>query len=347
MDRMQIRWNGWGAAAHTDELATREDVWAWLAGELGMPTLLATPARTLEEITLAPPRLTAEQKQHFATTVGLENVHDDAYERAFHALGDSYHDLLRLRAGDLTSAPDAVLYPRGGDEVLALLSYASDNDLAVVPFGGGTSVVGGVSGAAQPFKATISLDLSGMNRMIDIDTHAGLATAETGIYGPALEKALGMNGVTLGHFPQSFEFSTLGGWIAHRGAGQSSHGYGRAEDWLVALKLATPRGLLTTQDFPPNAVGPDLKDIALGSEGVFGVITEATVRIQPCPGCAIIAAGCFAILRLARPPSAPRRLRDSASRCCGSPTPKRRGFTARSGRLEKRPASWTSCKAVI
>jgi alkyldihydroxyacetonephosphate synthase len=283
MDRTKIRWNGWGAVAHTDELAAREDVWAWLAGELGMPTLLATPARPLDEIALAPPRLTAEQKQHFETAIGPENVRADPYERAFHALGDSYHDLLRLRAGDLATAPDAVLYPRNGDDVLALLRYASDNDVAVIPFGGGTSVVGGVSGTAEPFRVAISLDLSAMNRVLNIDTQAGLATAETGIYGPALEKALAMNGVTLGHFPQSFEYSTLGGWIAHRGAGQSSHGYGRADDWLVALKLATPRGLVTTQDFPPNAVGPDLNDIALGSEGVFGVITDATVRIRHAP----------------------------------------------------------------
>ncbi|HEY1707892.1 MAG TPA: FAD-binding oxidoreductase [Rhizomicrobium sp.] len=283
MDRTKIRWNGWGAVARSDELAAREDVWAWLAGELGMPTLLATPARPLDEIALAPSRLTPEHKQHFETVIGADGVRTGPYERAFHALGDSYHDLLRLRAGDLAMAPDAVLYPRNGDDVLALLRYASDSDIAVIPFGGGTTVVGGVSGVTEPFKAAVSLDLSGLNRVLDIDTNAGLAVAETGIYGPALEKALGMNGVTLGHFPQSFEYSSLGGWIAHRGAGQSSHGYGRAEDWLVALKLATPRGLLATQDFPPNAVGPDLNDIALGSEGVFGVITEATVRIRPAP----------------------------------------------------------------
>jgi alkyldihydroxyacetonephosphate synthase len=283
MDRTKIRWNGWGYAAHKDELAAREDVWAWLAGELGMPHLLATPARPLEDITLAPSRLHAVQKQQLAILVGADRVRDDAYERAFHALGDSYHDLLRLRAGDLSTAPDAVVYPRSGDAVLAVLRHASDNGIAVVPFGGGSSVVGAVSGGSAAFGSVIALDLSGMDRVLSIDMEAGTATSDSGVYGPELEKALGAKGLTLGHFPQSFEFSTLGGWIAHRGAGQSSHGYGRAEDWLVALKMATPRGWLTTEDYPPNSVGPDLNDIALGSEGVFGVVTEATFRTRAKP----------------------------------------------------------------
>lgn len=283
MNRKQIRWNGWGWAAHKDELANREEVWSWLAGALGMPSLLATPGRSLEDIALAPSRLTSEQRAHLSNAVGPERLREDAYERAFHALGDSYHDLLRLRAGDLSAAPDVVVYPTGAEEVLSILQYASDQNIAVVPFGGGSSVVGAVSGTSGAFKSAITLDLSGMDRLLDVDLTAGSATAETGIYGPALEKALGAKGVTLGHFPQSFEFSTLGGWIAHRGAGQSSHGYGRAEDWLISVKLATPRGMLATEDFPPNSVGPDVNQIVLGSEGAFGVITEATFRIKASP----------------------------------------------------------------
>ncbi|HEX2592603.1 MAG TPA: FAD-binding oxidoreductase [Rhizomicrobium sp.] len=281
MDRKQIRWNGWGRADHHDEMAGREDVWAWLAHELGMPSLLVTPAHPLEDITLAPSRLSDEQKQALSGIAG--DLRDDVYERAFHALGDSYHDLLRLRGGDLSTAPDAVAYPRSGEAVLKLLAYASENGIAVVPFGGGSSVVGAVSGGSGPFKAAIALDTSGMDQLVSVDREAGTATAQAGIYGPALETALNADGITLGHFPQSFEFSTLGGWIAHRGSGQSSHGYGRAEDWLIALKMATPQGMIATEDFPPNSVGPDLNDIALGSEGVFGAITEATFRVRPVP----------------------------------------------------------------
>ena len=282
-DRTKISWNGWGWTAHKDEIAANEAVWSWLADELGMPSLLATPARPLEDIALAPSRLEPAEHAHFAQVLGEDRVRDNPLERAFHARGRSYHDLLYLRAGNLSTAPDAVLYPRGTEEVLSVLSFASDNGIAVVPFGGGTSVVGSVTGAAEGFKAVVSLDMSGMDRLIGVDAVSRTATAEAGVYGPALDKALRAQGVVLGHYPQSFEFSTLGGWIAHRGAGQQSRRYGRANDWLVSTKLATPRGLLTTEDFPGSSAGPRLTDLVLGSEGAFGVVTEATFHIQPTP----------------------------------------------------------------
>ncbi|MEJ0025234.1 MAG: FAD-binding oxidoreductase [Rhizomicrobium sp.] len=283
IERSRIRWNGWGWAAHADELAGREEVWTWLAGELGMPALLATPARPLESIALVPSRLPPEAAERFARIVGAERVTGEPFERGAHALGKSYHDLVRLRAGDLSNAPDAVLYPRGAEEVLGVLQAASELGVAVVPFGGGTSVVGGVTAAKGAFKSVVTLDLTGMDRVIAIDPVSLTATVEAGIYGPALEKALAAKGFTLGHFPQSFEFSTLGGWIAHRGAGQSSSGYGRSENWLVGAKLATPRGVLSVGGFPSSAAGPQLVDLALGSEGAFGVVTEATLRIRPVP----------------------------------------------------------------
>jgi len=283
IERGKIRWNGWGWSAHRDALAGREEVWSWLAQEVGMPSLLATPARRLEDIELPKPLLAPDARARLTAVVGEENVRDDAYERAFHALGRSYHDLLRLRAGDLSQAPDAVIYPRATEEVLVLLSLAAERDIAVVPYGGGTSVVGGVSANRGPFASLLTIDLSLMESMIDIDPPSRLATAQAGIYGPALENALEAKGLTLGHFPQSFEFSTLGGWIAHRGAGQGSSGYGRAHDWLAGAKLATPRGLLDTQRFPGSSAGPDLLSLVLGSEGVFGVVTEAALRLHAAP----------------------------------------------------------------
>jgi alkyldihydroxyacetonephosphate synthase len=283
IERSKLRWNGWGWAAHQDDLAARAEVWDWLAGELGMPSLLATPARPLDEISLAPSRLDPATRESLTAIVGPERVHDDKFERAFHALGQSYHDLLRLRAGDLSRAPDAVVYPRSSDEVLSLLAFASERSLAVVPYGGGTSVVGGVTAERGAFEAVIAVDLSGMNQVLGIDAEARTARAEAGIYGPALEKALQAQGFTLGHFPQSFEFSTLGGWIAHRGAGQQSNRYGKAEEWLLAATLATPRGSFATKDFPASAAGPRLTDLFAGSEGVFGIVTEATIRIHAAP----------------------------------------------------------------
>lgn len=283
MDHSKLRWNGWGLAAHTDPADTREEVWDWLGEELGMPSLLATPARPLDEMTLPPSRLAADEISGLVTVLGADRVHTDVFARAYHARGRSYHDLLHLRAGNLSALPDAVVCPRGAEEVLAVLMLADARRIAVVPFGGGSSVVGGVTAAANGFKAVITLDLSGMDQLLDVDPVSGTATAEAGITGPALEKALAGHGLLLGHHPQSFEFSTLGGWISHRGAGQLSGRYGRAEDWLVAAKLATPRGLLTTEDFPASAAGPRLSDLVVGGEGCFGVVTEATVRVKPLP----------------------------------------------------------------
>src|ERR1700754_2200613 len=171
-DRAKIKWNGWGWAAHREALTGREEIWTWLAEELGMPSLLATPARPLEDIVPAPPRLDEATRAKLVEMLGLDRVRDDAYERAFHALGRSYHDLLRLRSGDLSTAPDAVLYPRAAEEVLALLAFCSERDIAVVPYGGGTSVVGGVSGAPGAFPAVVTLDMSGMDRLTEVDTTA-------------------------------------------------------------------------------------------------------------------------------------------------------------------------------
>jgi alkyldihydroxyacetonephosphate synthase len=283
IDHRTIRWNGWGWTAHKDRLAENELFWSWLATELGMPALLATPSRPLESITIPPSRLTTEHRARFVEILGAERVCDDAFERAFHALGRSYHDLIRLRAGDLSSVPDAVLFPRTTEEVRATLAAAGEGGVAVVPYGGGTSVVGAVAADPGKFKSVVTLNMSEMDRVIDIDAQSMTATFEAGIYGPALEKALQAKGLTLGHYPQSFEFSTLGGWIAHRGAGQGSNRYGRAEDWLVGAKVVTPRGVLQTGGFPASSTGPRLNDLVLGSEGVFGIITEATVRLHALP----------------------------------------------------------------
>jgi len=281
LDRHKLRWNGWGWRDHPDDLSGREEVWAWLAGELRMPALLLTPALPLEDARLPPSQLTEQDRRVLARIVGAEHFHDDLYERALHARGRSYHDLLRLRAGDLSDAPDAVVYPATTEQVLMLLAYASERGVAVIPYGGGTSVVGGVTGRNGAQRPSITIDLSRMDQVEHIDPDSLILRAQAGIYGPALEKALARHRLTLGHFPQSFEFSTLGGWIAHRGAGQQSNRTGKAEDWLVAADLATPRGLLRERAFPASAAGPRLTDLIAGSEGTFGIITSATVRVHP------------------------------------------------------------------
>lgn len=285
-DRRKLRWNGWGLAHAGFEFGPREpEVWRWIATVLGRKEFARTPAVPLPEIDLAAPRLDAKTIEGLAAIVGHDHVKQDRYERAFHARGKSYYDLLKLRAGDLgENVPDAVVYPEDFDEVQALVSWASSHGVALVPFGGGSSVVGGVTAQRREGQAgVVTVDMTRMNRLLALDEVSHTATLEAGVYGPDLEAQLKARGYTLGHYPQSFEFSTLGGWIAARGAGQQSNRYGKAEKWLLGAKLATPRGPWTTEQFPASAAGPNLNQLVLGSEGTLGIVAEATVRVHPVP----------------------------------------------------------------
>jgi alkyldihydroxyacetonephosphate synthase len=285
VERSNTRWNGWGWTEQPDELTHNDRVWDWMAQTLGMEALLATPPVPLEDILLPRTMLPTAALNALSEVVGEGWVKLSREERASHARGKSYHDLLYLRAGDLTtSAPDAVVYPGDPFETLEVVQRCADLGVAVIPTGGGTSVVGGVTAfPGEGHSAVIVLDTTRMNRVLTIDEEAMTAVVEAGIYGPDLEAQLAEHGYTLGHYPQSFEFSTLGGWIAARGAGQQSGKYGKAENWLVCAKLATPKGFWTTECFPASAAGPDMNDLVLGSEGTLGVITEATVKIHRMP----------------------------------------------------------------
>jgi alkyldihydroxyacetonephosphate synthase len=274
MEQVQTRWNGWGAPGHDDSLAANEAAWRWLAQAFAMPALLATPARNLSDITLPPSRLDSNAQAKLVAVLGAFGVQMDAFERARHAAGRSLEDLLRLRAGDLSAAPDAVLYPRNEADVLAVLKVCSELEIAVVPFAGGT---GDVVFARGAYGAVVALDLSELNRVSTVDTVSGLAEAEAGIIGPELERQLAAHGMMLGHRPGSFEFSSLGGWIAQPSAGQEASRYGEVGDWLCGVRVATPRGLMI-----PSGL-PDLKHLMPGSRGTLGVITGATVRIRALP----------------------------------------------------------------
>jgi alkyldihydroxyacetonephosphate synthase len=284
INRGTLRWNGWGAHERAFEFGEHADaVWAWLGSELGIAAFELRPAVDLDTLVLPEPTIAADTREALEAIVGREWVRIDPYERAFHARGQSYHDLVRLRAGDVGTAPDLVVYPLA-DQVQAVLAWADAAGVAVVPYGGGSSVVGGVS--AEPGRhdgPVVTIDTTRMNRLLGLDETSHTATFEAGIYGPPLEQALHDRGFTLGHYPQSFEFSTLGGWIAARGAGQQSGRYGGAARWLVGAKLATPQGEWSTGSFPASAAGPDLNHLIAGSEGALGVITQATVRLHRTP----------------------------------------------------------------
>ncbi len=175
--------------------------------------------------------------------------------------------------------PDAVVFPADHDEVLALLAACAEHDLAVVPYSGGTSVVGGLA-AARRF---VTVDLRRLDQLVEVDDISRTATLQAGVRGPAAEALLAERGYTLGHFPQSYEGASIGGYAAARSSGQSSAGYGRFDQMVVGLTLATPRGTVELGRAPMSAAGPDLRQLMLGSEGAFGIITSVVVRIRPRP----------------------------------------------------------------
>ena len=274
MEQVQIRWNGWGAPGHDDPLAANEPAWRWLAQAFAMPALLATPPRDMADMALPPSRLESHAREKLAGLLGASGVQTGAFARARHAAGRSLQGLLRLRAGDLSAAPDAVLYPRGEADVLAVLKLCAEMEIALVPFAGGTGDIAMMRGT---HGAVAALNLCNLNRITSVDAISGLAEAEAGITGPELERQLAARGMMLGHRPDRFEFSSLGGWIAQPGAGQEAARYGEVSDWLRGLRLATPQGLIIPAGLP------DLNQLMLGSRGTFGVITGATIRIRALP----------------------------------------------------------------
>ena len=221
-------------------------------------------------------------REALVAAVGADHVVVDGPARAAHANGMSYLDLVR-RSAQPPPAPDAVVLPAGHGEVGAVLRACSAHGVAVVPFGGGTSVVGGVAPERGGFAAVIALDLRRLDRLVELDDVSWTATLQAGLAGPAAESLLAERGFTLGHVPQSFERATIGGYAATRSAGQLSTGWGRFDALVERLRAATPAGELDLGRAPGSAAGPDLRQLLLGSEGIFGVITEVTVRVRPLP----------------------------------------------------------------
>src|SRR5215213_6700495 len=254
-----------------------------LAAELGpLPAGHRDPV-ALDDVRLSAAALPSSAREQLASAVGAEHVRDDRLARVTHAAGRGYHDLVRLRAGDADGAPDAVVYPGSADEVAAVLRACAQQQVAVVPFGGGTSVVGGVEPYRGRFPAVVALDLARLDRLVAVDPVSLTATVQAGMTGPALEETLAEHELTLGHFPQSFEFSTVGGWVATRSSGQASTGYGRIDALVVALRVVTPTGEIATRAVPASAAGPSLRELLVGSEGTLGVIVEATLRVRARP----------------------------------------------------------------
>ncbi|SDO83524.1 FAD-binding oxidoreductase [Lentzea jiangxiensis] len=248
---------------------------AWLTQRVGL-------GEPFSEVSVSAPPSTLSADA-FTALEAVCAVSADDEDRLGRAGGLSYLDLLRRRGHGEPAVPDAVVTPGSPDEVVEVLKVCVEHDVAVVPFGGGTSVVGGVEALRGSKAAVVALDVSGLASLVSVDPVSRVAVLQAGLTGPEAEKLLEEHGFTLGHVPQSFERATIGGFAATRSAGQASSGYGRFEDMVESVRVATPVGEWVAGTAPASAAGPDLKQLVLGSEGVFGVITEVSVRVRPRP----------------------------------------------------------------
>jgi alkyldihydroxyacetonephosphate synthase len=305
--REQVFW-GWGEPGAGPALS--EHAVEFLRGELGIDGAVVSEPVALEDVRLREPALDTRRLE---AIVGPEAVRTDREARVLRCRGKSYLDLLAQRAGDCENAPDAVVAPADHEQVLAVLQTCTEAGIAVVPFGGGTSVVGGLEPDRGPFDAVISLDLGRMNRLAAVDERSLTAVFEPGMRLPEADRALAEHGLTLGHVPQSYEWASVGGCVATRSAGQLSTGRGRIDANLLAVRCATPLGELATLDAPASAAGPALRQLVAGSEGTLGAITQVALRVHPVPEAqrfegwlaADWASGCEALRELTQAGDAP------------------------------------------
>ncbi len=286
--RSRSAWDAWGTQPARLPAGAKALVATVLPGK-------AHPVARRNAPVLTPSRLTDDDVRALSAVAGPDRLARDDGARTLHLGGKSTPDLLARRLDDPQTAPDAVLSPSSHAETLTALRVCDARGIAVVPFGGGTSVVGGVDPESGAHTRVIALDLSPTAGLWALDEISLLATLGAGTTGPQAEEMLNARGYTLGHFPQSYEFASIGGYAATRSSGQASRGYGRFDDLVHALRIATPVGDLRLGRAPASAAGPDLRELFLGSEGAFGVITEVTVRIRLVP-----AATAYRILDLRR-----------------------------------------------
>ena len=274
-----MAWNAWGDPALAKPLPA--GIRSLLEQALGVSAVtVSAPGR--DEVKLSPSALTPEHRDGLAAVVGEGFLHTGDHDRLPYAGGKSTPDLLR-RKQIQQDGPDAVIMPGSEDEVADILDYCSANRIAVVPFGGGTSVVGGLDPIRGGFDAVVTLDLRRFDALYWLDDISGEAELGAGVTGPEAERLLGERGFSLGHFPQSFLFASIGGFAATRSSGQNSAGYGRFNDMVRGMHVITPAGSLNLGRAPASAAGPDLRELFCGSEGVFGVITRVRVRVHPVP----------------------------------------------------------------
>lgn len=283
-DVKHMKWWGWGvegvAFHHDDKPAFAP----FVRDRVGLDITkdpITPPA--LESLPVPVPKLTDAFLAQLTDTVGEEHVHTDTLDRIVHTYGKSLRDLVRLRRAIIPRIPDVVLYPADEDQVRTIVDLAVAEDAVIIPFGGGTNISGSLEPPPEETRPVLSLDLGRMNKVLEIDTESGLARIQAGTLGPDLEKQLGAQGWTMGHFPDSFTHSTVGGWVATRSSGMQSDKYGDIADITRGLRLVVPGDVMVLRPLPSTSTGPSVREMVLGSEGRLGVITEVTVQVHRLP----------------------------------------------------------------
>ena len=269
----QTRWNGWGNVNINKKVSLHGA--KLIKSHIGKTKKLSSVS--LQKVLKKVPKSRLP-----AAIINLDMVSIDSEDRLRHARGQSFPDWIAMHGGDFEVFPDGVAHPQSTADVETLLQLASEHDLIVIPFGGGTSVAGHIN-PQKGSRPVLTVAMSKMAQLIDLDNESQIATFGAGTQGPAVEEQLDEHGYRLGHYPQSWELSTLGGWIAARSSGQQSLGYGRIEQMFAGGTLVTPQGILNIADIPASAAGPDLREMMMGTEGRAGIFTEVKMRVQPQP----------------------------------------------------------------
>ena len=279
-----MEWWGWGEEGVSFHHEDKPGFAAFVKSAINIdvtkgPVPVADISSLPIPVPLAPPQLRASLE----AIVGGGNVQDDPLERVVHAYGKGLRDLVRIRRGDVGRLPDMVVYPGTEDEIARIVKTALSANAVVIPFGGGTNIAGSLEAPRAERRPVISVDMSRMSKILEIDDVSRLARVQAGALGPEIERNLNDKGWTLGHFPDSFNHSTLGGWIATRSSGMQSDKYGDIADLTRAVRVVTPAGVLATRPVPSSSTGPSVREMILGSEGRLGIITEATVHVHRIP----------------------------------------------------------------
>jgi len=279
-----MKWWGWGVEGVSFHWEDKPAFPAFVSRAVGIDITQAPESpKSIAELHVPAPRIGDDVRGRLTDAVGATHVAYDDLDRVVHTYGKSLRDLLRLRAADLPRVPDAVVYPGSEDDVRALVDLAVESDLVLIPFGGGSNISGSLHPLPEETRTVVSVDLGRMDQVLDLDEDSGLARVQAGVLGPDLEEQLGRRGWTMGHFPDSFTHSTLGGWVATRSSGMQSDKYGDIARISRGMRVVQPGGTLVVRGVPSTSTGPSTREMVLGSEGRLGVITEVTVQVHRIP----------------------------------------------------------------